>query len=216
MKIELWDIDRIVPYELNSKKHPPEQVEKIAASIERFGWDQPIVVDKNGVIIKGHGRRLAAIRLGLKKVPVLQRSDMTDEQVRAARIADNFVAQSDIDTDLLRMELAELNIDDLRGILSDKELNFSLADLGEINEDAFVDDLAAAVDEQDRETKQKIADLAQKRVSLAKIIGFREVFQSSELYISRLFAFIEHETGKKGEEALVAYAQKVLPDLTHE
>ena len=77
MKIELWDIDRVKPYGLNAKKHDDKQVDGIINSIQRFGWDQPIVVDANGEVIKGHGRRLAAIKIGLKKVPVLQRLDLT-------------------------------------------------------------------------------------------------------------------------------------------
>ncbi|MFH3639762.1 ParB/Srx family N-terminal domain-containing protein, partial [Acinetobacter baumannii] len=81
-------VDDVKPYELNAKIHSEEQVAKIAESIARFGWDQPIVVDKNGVIIKGHGRRLAAIKLGLIEVPVLVRDDLNEEQVKAARLAD--------------------------------------------------------------------------------------------------------------------------------
>ncbi|WP_416663388.1 phage tail protein [Acinetobacter baumannii] len=84
----MWIVDDVKPYELNAKIHSEEQVAKIAESIARFGWDQPIVVDKNGVIIKGHGRRLAAIKLGLIEVPVLVRDDLNEEQVKAARLAD--------------------------------------------------------------------------------------------------------------------------------
>ncbi len=88
LKIQMWIVDDVKPYELNAKIHSEEQVAKIAESIARFGWDQPIVVDKNGVIIKGHGRRLAAIKLGLIEVPVLVRDDLNEEQVKAARLAD--------------------------------------------------------------------------------------------------------------------------------
>lgn len=88
LKIQMWIVDDVKPYELNAKIHSEEQVAKIAESIARFGWDRPIVVDKNGVIIKGHGRRLAAIKLGLIEVPVLVRDDLNEEQVKAARLAD--------------------------------------------------------------------------------------------------------------------------------
>ena len=92
-KIELRDVGTIKPYEKNAKRHPKEQIEKLAAIIKRHGFDQPIVVDEHGVIIKGHGRLLASKQLGLKKVPVLVRGDLSPAQVREARIADNRVSE---------------------------------------------------------------------------------------------------------------------------
>lgn len=116
-KIQRWDIGKLIPYEKNAKNHDDGQVEALARSIKTYGWDQPIVVDKNGVIIKGHGRRLAAIRLGIKSVPVIVRSDLSDAEVRAARLADNKVAAlSGIDEQKLREELREL---------ADFEIDFS-------------------------------------------------------------------------------------------
>ena len=99
LKLHAWPIGDVKPYEANTKTHPKEQIDKIVASIQRFGFDQPIVVDANGVIIKGHGRRLAAIQMNLKKVPVVVRDDLSRDEVRAARIADNQVAKSDDDID---------------------------------------------------------------------------------------------------------------------
>ena len=64
-QVESWDIDKIIPYPMNNKKHPEEQISKIASSMAEYGVDVPIVVDGDGVIIKGHGRRLGAIKLGL-------------------------------------------------------------------------------------------------------------------------------------------------------
>jgi ParB-like chromosome segregation protein Spo0J len=82
-------------------------VKKIASSIKNYGWDQPIVVDDDGEIIKGHGRLQAAELLGLDTVPVITRSDLTDAEKRASRIADNKTAESAwIDDDLT----AELNM----------------------------------------------------------------------------------------------------------
>ena len=138
LKIQMWIIDDVKPYELNAKIHSEEQVAKIAESIARFGWDQPIVVDKNGVIIKGHGRRLAAIKLGLIEVPVLVRDDLNEEQVKAARLADNRVAIGDIDADLLKLELQSINIEFLEEIFDSKELEFMQADLSEMNVDVIV------------------------------------------------------------------------------
>ena len=64
MKIEIWSLDRIRPYEKNARKIPKRAVDKVAASLLEFGWQQPIVVDKKGVIVVGHVRRLAALQLG--------------------------------------------------------------------------------------------------------------------------------------------------------
>lgn len=87
-------IEDIFEYENNPKLHPPEQIEKIAMSIKEYRFDQPIVVDGEGVIIKGHGRFAASKLLGLKEVPVVWRRDMTENEIRAARIADNQTAES--------------------------------------------------------------------------------------------------------------------------
>jgi ParB-like chromosome segregation protein Spo0J len=102
--IETRKLDAVIPYGENPKDHPTEQVDKIASSIKRFGWDQPIVVDSDNVIIKGHGRYKAAKKLGLDIVPVIDQSGLSEAQVRAARIADNRVSESDWDNELLSAE----------------------------------------------------------------------------------------------------------------
>lgn len=111
-EVEWRGVESITPYVKNTKKHPTEQIDKIAGSIAEFGWDQPIVIDGDGVIIKGHGRREAALRLGLEIVPVVVRTDLTVAQVKAARIADNRVAESEWDREMLGLELADLKLAD--------------------------------------------------------------------------------------------------------
>ena len=103
--VERRSLDSILPYGENPKKHPDEQVDKIASSIRRFGWDQPIVVDGDGTIIKGHGRYQAAQKLGLDEVPVIEQADLSEAEARAARIADNKTAESPWNDDLLASEL---------------------------------------------------------------------------------------------------------------
>jgi len=103
--VTIRPLNDIVPYGENPKEHPQEQVDKIASSIQRFGWDQPIVVDGGGMIIKGHGRYQAAQKLGLEEVPVIEQPDLSDAEARAARIADNRVAESNWNDDLLAVEL---------------------------------------------------------------------------------------------------------------
>jgi hypothetical protein len=207
MKVELWDIDKVKPYERNSKKHPKEQIAKIAASIKMTGWDQPIVVDKGGVIIKGHGRRLAAIELGFKQVPVLVRDDLTPDQVKAARISDNRAALSDIDTDLLKAELAELNgmIDELKGVFDVKEIDFLNVDtdLGTMLDNSFITDIDEAVNEQEENTKAHVEGLAQRRVPLSKVFGFKDIAGEGEIVIKRFMALAEHKTGLQADAALI-------------
>lgn len=211
MKIQMWPADRVVPYENNVKKHPLEQVARIKQSMLQFGIDQPIVVDKDGVIIKGHGRRLAMLELGMKELPVLVRDDLTEEQVKAARIADNRVAISDVDTDMLRAEMASLMESvDLSGIFDESELTFSTADLGEINSEAFVVDLNAAVDAQEADTRERMEKAQSRRVPIAKAFGFKDVSGATEKLVNRLMAFIEHQTGQKGEQALATYAASII------
>ena len=117
--VELVDLDSLEPYANNPKSHPEQQVQKIADSIENYGFDQPIVIDGDGEIIKGHGRFEASKKLGLDAVPVVWQDGLSPEQVKAARIADNKVAlDAGFDYHLLDSELV-----DLQGDLSDSELS---------------------------------------------------------------------------------------------
>jgi len=112
-EVEVVDIDTVVPYTNNPKEHPDEQVDKIASSIKNFGWDQPIVVDADNEIIKGHGRYQAAQKLGLDEVPIIRQTELSDAEARAARIADNRTAESAWDDDLLATELDILEDEDV-------------------------------------------------------------------------------------------------------
>lgn len=107
--ITLVSTDTLIPYTNNPKEHPDEQVKKIASSIKNYGWDQPIVVDEDDEIIKGHGRLQAAELLGLDEVPVIRRDDLTDAEKRASRVADNKTAESPWDDELLSIEIESLD-----------------------------------------------------------------------------------------------------------
>jgi site-specific DNA-methyltransferase (adenine-specific) len=108
MQIELRNINEIKPYEKNPRINDGA-VEAVANSIREFGWQVPIVVDKDGIIICGHTRLLSAKHLGLEQVPVHVATDLSPEQVKAYRIADNKTGEiAEWDYDLLPIELAEL------------------------------------------------------------------------------------------------------------
>ena len=133
MQIQSVNIDKVIPYARNPRKNEAA-VGKVAASIKEFGWKQPIVVDKEMVVIAGHTRWEAARQLGLDSVPVLIADDLTETQVKAYRLADNRVAdESQWDDALLALELDDLS-----------EMDYSLALTG--FSAAEIDQLMASVD----------------------------------------------------------------------
>lgn len=111
MKVEYLSADELIPYEKNAKVHPKSQVDHIANSIKAFGWKQPIVIDREKVIIIGHGRLMAAKQLKMDKVPCVYADDLTPEQVSALRLADNKTNESNWDLKALEDELASLALD---------------------------------------------------------------------------------------------------------
>lgn len=114
LQIEKISTDSINPYANNPRKHSPAQVKQIAKSIENAQFINPILIDQQGSIIAGHGRYLAAQYLGLELIPAIRVDHLSDEQIRAYRIADNkLVENSEWDDDLLRVELEYLSHIDL-------------------------------------------------------------------------------------------------------
>ena len=109
MDVELWAIDKIIPYARNARKIPDAAVDKVAASIKEFGWRQPVVVDTEGVIVAGHTRLLAARKLALREVPVHIASEPTPAQIKAYRLMDNRShEEATWDMELLPLELEDL------------------------------------------------------------------------------------------------------------
>ena len=124
MKITSIPVKKIIPYEKNAKQHPEDQIARIARSIEQFGFQQPLVVDKNNVLIIGHGRLLAAKSLHLENVPCVKAEELNKEQVKALRLADNKVAESGWDIDLLNEELGDIIDIDMSDFGFDLDLDF--------------------------------------------------------------------------------------------
>ena len=107
-------IKELKPYKKNAKKHNKEQVEQIANSIKEFGFTQPVIIDKHNSVVAGHGRILGAKKAGLKKVPTVCLEELTEEQIKAYRLVDNKLNESEWDSVLLAQELEEvkdLNMD---------------------------------------------------------------------------------------------------------
>ncbi len=146
-QIELWPIDRLIPYADNPLTHPDEQIAQICVSIQEHGMVNPILVDKNGNVIAGHGRILAAQLIGLTELPVIVLDHLTQAQARALRIADNKIAaNARWDEEKLCAELAALLEEkiDLTSLgFSELELKRVVAELdhqtGHIDDDAVPD-----------------------------------------------------------------------------
>lgn len=136
---ELWPIEKITPYARNSRTHSDEQVAQIAASIREWGWTNPILVDENGGLIAGHGRLLAARKLGLSQIPTMVAKGWSEAQKKAYVIADNKLAlNAGWDLELLAVELGDLQGFDFDLLLtgfSDDELSKLLAEKTEGNTD---------------------------------------------------------------------------------
>lgn len=108
-RIELWPVERLVPYERNARTHSETQVAQIAASIVEFGFNAPILVDSNSGIIAGHGRLMAARKLGLPEVPIIVLDHLSETQKRAYIIADNKLTElGGWDAEVLSLELKDL------------------------------------------------------------------------------------------------------------
>jgi len=108
MQVENIAIKSLIPYVNNAKQHPDDQVDKIASSIKHFGFNQPLVIDKNNEVIVGHGRLEAAKKLSMEQVPCIRAERLTEAQIKAYRLADNRTAESAWDWDLVKVELEEL------------------------------------------------------------------------------------------------------------
>lgn len=109
MKIESLPIERLIPYARNSRTHSDAQIAQVAASIREFGFTNPVLIDGADGIIAGHGRVMAARKLGLEKVPCIRLAHLSETQKRAYIIADNKLAlNAGWDEEMLGLELAEL------------------------------------------------------------------------------------------------------------
>ncbi len=146
MKIIYKKTDEIIPYE-NNPRNNDNAVEYVANSIKEFGFKNPIIIDKNNIIVAGHTRLKAAEKLGLKEVPCIMADDLTDEQIKAFRLADNKVAEiATWDLDKLEFELENLDFDmtefgfDDFNIDEEQEQTQNITDNKELNLNDYEDD----------------------------------------------------------------------------
>lgn len=149
MEVKNRKLSSITAYGKNAKKHDKTQINNVAESIKQYGFVQPIVIDRDGVIVIGHCRAMAAKKLGMEEVPCVCVDDLTPEQVNALRLVDNKSNESAWDFDLLAEELPELD-------LAAFDFDWGLRD--ELNHSVIEDDYDPVLP---AEPKSKIGDVYQ-------------------------------------------------------
>jgi hypothetical protein len=136
LKVRVVNIDALLPYANNARVHSTEQINQIAMSISEFGFNVPCLVDKNNILIAGHGRVLAAKSLGIEEVPVIYIEHLNEDQIRAFRIADNKIAEnSSWNIETLEFELGalrEANFDISITGFGDDDLELTISDDKEV------------------------------------------------------------------------------------
>ena len=174
--------ENLIPYVNNHKVHSDEQILRIASSIQEFGMDQPVVVDKNMVIIKGHGRREAALKLKLKTIPVIIADELDEYQVKAARIADNKSSSVEYDLDALKFDIGTLNLQ-----------GFNLASLG--IQPLELDELMKELDQSNFENDfQEISDkVSQQQSEILPVVNV----ENENFYTDKIETPIYEPKGEK-------------------
>jgi len=143
-------IDKLKPYKKNAKKHDERQIQNVAKSLELYGWQQPVVIDKNNVIVIGHCRILAAKQLGMKTAPCVIASELSEEEINALRIVDNKTNESAWDLPLLEAEVQTID-------LSEFEFDFDFPALEEDSVEIIEDEAPDAP----AEPRSKLGDIYQ-------------------------------------------------------
>ncbi|HHT4259140.1 TPA: ParB/Srx family N-terminal domain-containing protein [Klebsiella variicola] len=214
-KIEYLDPRTLIPYEKNAKKHDEKQISDLAIAIKKRGFDQPITVDKDRVIITGHGRREAALVAGLALVPVIIRGDLTESEVRAKRLEDNRLASIDYDAIKLQEELVALVDTDVEIFgFDERELKVFVEDLtADMASDSLISDLSSETERQKEEHLAISEEVAGGRTRIIDILGFKEVPTGSAIAVGDLLAHMEQKTGLLGEAAFVAFAEKISEEV---
>jgi ParB-like chromosome segregation protein Spo0J len=176
--IKTAQVADLIPYARNSRTHSDEQITQISASIKEFGFLNPVIVDGENGIIAGHGRVMAAKKLGMTELPVVEASHLTDAQRRAYIIADNKLAlNAGWDDEMLRVEFAELTeagFDlDLTGFSIDEQraINLDIDDIEQV--DHFNDTFNFSItctDLTELAMVQKVFGASSKKIAAAKLL----------------------------------------------
>lgn len=221
LELKVWDVDQPKDSRNNNKTHTKESVEKLAKSMNSLGQLQPILVDRDGVIIAGHGRRMAAKQLGWAKIKVIQ-LDVDETTARKMRLADNRTFNDNFDADAIARELKELSSlgEDLEALgdsvgLSDQQIAMLVPDLAgvfdNIDENVVSNDLSKDVIAFSEENEKITAEIEASDVRAKDALGFDKVTPAQARTLKRFMAEIIAETGiEQPAAALVAWAEEIF------
>ena len=209
-----WAIGRLKPYDKNAKIHTKEQVARIAKSIKQHGLVNTPNVEPNGTNITGHGRLLALAQLGRTTVPVWVRHDLSKVEAAALRIADNKVAEGQMDTSMLQEELRWLGseLDDLTDLgFEERELSFLTDDLGKLDEDLLSGDLFSMSESDSYDTSAETLDNADRLTQpIIKVLGFKEITVADGRTLGRLMAMLKDKHGGDAKTAFMTFVTEVV------
>lgn len=162
MNVEMMAVKDIKPFERNAKKHDEKQIKNVMESIKQFGFAQPLVVDKDNVLIIGHCRLIASKRLKLDKVPVVKMDELTQEQVDKLRLLDNKLNESEWDFDLLSEDIPTLDFSDFDidwGLPEEQEENTKVERKDVNYNESISVVIECANDEEAEETFTKLSEM---------------------------------------------------------
>ncbi len=210
---EMMEIDQLIPYKHNSKVHTEEGIKALMASINQFGLDHAITVDKDMIIIGGHGRVEACKRLGMKYVKVQVRDDLSKQAANKLRISENRVTSTEYDTEQSKLELEEINLDDMEDIdiqalgFEKVELDKLFDDYNEVDEEMFTTDLDADIDRQTEQGRGDIQKADAKPVSVTAALGFKTVPIAASRSVAKFIASLQDEYSMSAEKSFLRFIE---------
>ena len=217
--VENWPIDKIKPYEKNAKLHDSKDIAFLAENIRRDGFRGYVRVDKHGVLIGGHKRRLAAIAAGLTFLPVIVDSHLNEDAVKAARLSENKLNGNSYDELIVHDQLIELKESDFDMSamgFDERELDFFTDDLANIDLDSIITDLDVEVEEQAERIKAKVEQIDEATVPISEAFGFKTFTLDQARVIVKFMSTLEDETKTTGAECFTIFAKSLIPKVSHE
>ncbi|MBV6634383.1 MAG: ParB N-terminal domain-containing protein [Mameliella sp.] len=216
LPVRMVDVDWLKPAPNNNKDHTPATTAKLARSMEKLGQITPVICDKEGVLIAGHGRALAAKELGWPKIKCVI-LPVDAETARKMRIADNLVSNQAYNQDALLKELADLGIageESLSELVADDRMVDNLLTamdpIAEMDRDSIVTDIETAVSEYAEETDEHMHEVEEKDVAIKAIFEFGKLKPREARRLNVFMAMLKGKHGNDAKEALLAHAEEVI------
>lgn len=214
-KVQAWDIDRLIPAENNNKVHTDVSVAKLAKSMDRIGQISPVIVDKDGVIIAGHGRARAAMTLGWSKIKVIQ-LDVDRQTAIKMRLADNLMSNQNYDQEAILSEIGELgDMTDIEHMIGDDKmadmLRGMLASDLDMNDEAIADDITKSVEDFETESDERMSQIGDEEAPLRRAFGFDKLTPDQTRRVKRFMAMVIDETGQADpRDAFIEWIDEVM------